>query len=76
MRSFQYYFNLVRKKLTVSLMTHSVSRNVSSAKLKSCERNVHLLSKNKGVGAQDVGNDNMADCTNQEKDRDSLWSIR
>jgi len=76
MRSFQYYFNLVRKKLIVYWMTRWVSRNVSSAKLKSCERNVHLLSKNKGVGAQDVGNDNMADCTNQEKDRDSLWSIR
>lgn len=76
MRSFQYYFNLVRKKLIVSLMIRWALRSVLSAKLRSCERNVHLLSKNKGVGAQGVGKDNMVGCTNQEKDRDSLWSIR
>lgn len=57
-------------------MIHSVSQSVLSAKLRSCERNCHLLSKNKEVGAQGVGKDSMVGCTNQEKDRDSLWSIR
>jgi len=77
MRSFQYYFNLVRKKLIVYWMTRWVSRNVSSAKLKSCERNVHLLSKSKEVGVRGVGKDNMVDCTNQAiRDPDNLWSIK
>ena len=76
MRSFQSFFSWIRKKSIASWTTHSALQNVLSAKLRSCERNVHLLSKNKGVGAQGVGKDNMVGCTNQEKDRDSLWSIR
>ena len=77
MRSFQYYFNLVRKKLIVFSMTRWVSQSVLNAKLRSCERNVHLLSKNKGVGVRGVGKDSMVDCTNQAiKDPDNLWSIK
>jgi len=77
MRSFQYYFNLVRKKLIVSLMIRWASRSVSNAKLRSCERNVHLLSKNKEVGVHGVGKDNMVDCTNQAiRDPDNSWSIK
>ena len=72
MKSFQSYFNSAKKKSTVSLMIRWALQNVSNAKLKSCERSVHLLSKSKGVGAQGVGKDNMVGCTNQEKDHDNL----
>jgi hypothetical protein len=75
MKSFQSYFNLAKKKSTVSLMIRWASQNVLNAKRRSCERNVHLLSKSKGVGAQGVGKDNMVGCTNQEKDPDNSWSI-
>jgi hypothetical protein len=77
MRSFQYYFNLVRKKLIVSSMIRWVSQSVLNAKLKSCERRCHLLSKNKEVGVHGVGKGNMADCTNQAiKDHDNLWNTK
>ena len=75
MKSFQSYFNLAKKKSTVSLMIHSVLQNVLNAKLKSCERSVHLLSKSKGVGAQGVGKDNMVERTNLVKEKDNSWSI-
>ena len=53
-------------------MTRWVSRNVSNAKLKSCERNAHLLSKSKEVGVRDVGKDNTAGYINLGKDHDNL----
>ena len=52
-------------------MIRWVSQNVSNAKLKSCERNAHLLSKSKEVGVRDVGNDSMVDYINQGKDQDN-----
>jgi len=55
-------------------MIHWVSRNVSNAKRRSCERNAHLLSKSKEVGVRDVGNDSMVDYINQGKDQDNLWN--
>ncbi len=76
MKSFQSYFNLAKKKLTVSLMIRWASQNVLNAKLKSCERNVHLLSKNKGGGAQGVGRNNMGEHTNSVKDQDNLWNTK
>ena len=58
-------------------MTRWVSQSVLNAKLKSCERNCHLLSKNKEAGVRDVGKDSMVDCTNQAlKDHDNLWNTK
>jgi len=74
MKSFQSYFNLAKKKSTVSLMIRWASQNVLNAKRRSCERSAHLLSKSKGVGVRGVGKGNMVGCTNQEKDQDNLWN--
>ena len=77
MRSFQSYFNLAKKKSTVSSMIRWASRNVLNAKLRSCERNVHLLSKSKEAGVHGVGKDNMVGYTNQAiKDHDNLWNTK
>lgn len=77
MRSFQYYFNLAKKRSIVYWMIRWVSQNVLNAKLRSCERKCHLLSKNKEVGVHGVGKDNMVDCTNQAiKDHDNLWNTK
>lgn len=58
-------------------MIHWVSLNVSNAKRRSCERNAHLLSRNKEGGVRDVGKDSMVDCTNQAlKDHDNLWNTK
>lgn len=52
-------------------MTRWVSRNVLNAKLRSCERNAHLLSKSKGGGVRGVGKDNTVDYINLGKDQDN-----
>ena len=58
-------------------MIRWVSRNALSAKRRSCERNAHLLSKNKGGGVRGVGNDNTVGYTNQAiRDHDNSWSIK
>jgi hypothetical protein len=76
MRSFQFYFNSVKKRSIVYWMIRWVSQSVLNAKRRSCERNVHLLSKSKEGGVRGVGKDNMVDCINQGKDHDNLWSIK
>ena len=75
MRSFQFYFNSVKKRSIVYWMIRWVSRNALSAKRRSCERNAHLLSKNKGDGVRDVGKSNTDEHTNLEKEKDNLLAM-
>jgi hypothetical protein len=57
-------------------MIRWASQNVLNAKLRSCERNAHLLSKNKEVGVQGVGKDNTVGYINLGKDHDNLWNTK
>ena len=75
MINFQSFFSWIKKKSIASWTTHSVSRNVLDVKRRSCERNAHLLSKNKGDGVRDVGKSNTDEHTNLEKEKDNLLAM-
>ena len=72
MRGLPFYLCQVKRQSIKSWMKNLVKKYVLDVKLKSCERNAHLLSKNKGGGVQSVGKDSMVGYTNKVKEKDSL----